>query len=85
MAWKARLDWVPLAYSLAILALMLSPTTVTARPRFLFTAFPLVIAAAKWYESRRHHDDTWWSLTIAACGAGLAGLTGLYGVFGAIP
>ena len=85
LAWRVRLNWILMAYSLAILVLMLTPATVTARPRFLFTAFPLLIAAAKWYEGRRHDDDVWWSLTIAACGAGLAGLTGLYGVFGAIP
>jgi hypothetical protein len=59
----------------------------------LFTAFPLLIAAAKWYDDRHDRtngrikgdDDVWWALTLAACGAGLAGLTGLYGVFGAIP
>jgi hypothetical protein len=64
---------------------MLTPATVTARPRFLFTAFPLLLAAAKWYDDRRHRDEVWWSLTMAACGAGLAALAGLYGVFGAIP
>lgn len=85
LAVKVRLNWIVMAYSFAILALMLAPATVTARPRFLFTAFPLLIAAAKWYDARRHKDDTWWALTLAACGAGLTGLTGLYGVFGAIP
>jgi hypothetical protein len=86
MAWKVRLDWVLMAYSWAIVGLMLTPATVTARPRFLFTAFPLLIAAAKWYEPRRHRgDDLLWPMTLACCGAGLAALTGLYGVFGAIP
>jgi hypothetical protein len=64
---------------------MLVPATVTARPRFLFTAFPLLIGAAKWYELRRERDELLLPCTLAACGAGLAALTGLYGVFGAIP
>lgn len=85
LSWKARLPWVLHAYAWAVLALMLVPATVTARPRFLFTAFPLLIGAAQWYEGRREHDENIWPLTLAACGAGLAALTGLYGVFGAIP
>ena len=72
-------------YSWAIIGLMLVPATVTARPRFLFTAFPLLIGAARWYDSRRNTDETLWPATMAASGAGLAALTGLYGVFGAIP
>jgi Mannosyltransferase (PIG-V) len=86
LSWKARLPWVLHAYSWAIIALMLVPATVTARPRFLYTAFPLLIGAAKWYEDhRRDHDETLWPMTMAACGAGLAALAGLYGSFGAIP
>lgn len=85
LAWKVRLDWVPLTYSWVVVALMLAPATVTARPRFMFAAFPLLIAAAQWYEPRRRRDGLIWPLTLGACGAGLAALTGLYGVFGAIP
>lgn len=95
MSWRARLPWVLTAYSWCVLALMLAPATVTARPRFLYTAFPLLIGAAKWYEHRcdvrrddrgdDRGDGSLWSLTMAASGAGLAALTGLYGVFGAIP
>ena len=85
LGWKARLPWFMTMYSWAIVGLMLVPATVTARPRFLFTAFPLLIGAARWYEDRRHTDETLWPATMAACGAGLAALTGLYGVFGAIP
>lgn len=85
MSWRARLPWVLHAYAWTILALMLVPATVTARPRFLYTAFPLLIGAAQWYEARRDRDETVWPLAMAACGAGLAALTGLYGVFGAIP
>lgn len=86
LAWKARLPWTLHAYSWAIVALMLAPATVTARPRFLYTAFPLLIGAAKWYDDhRRDRDETLWPMTMAACGAGLAALAGLYGSFGAIP
>lgn len=84
-SWRARLPWVLTAYSWCVLALMLVPATVTARPRFLYTAFPLLIGAAQWYERRREDDELIWPLTMAASGAGLAALTGLYGVFGAIP
>ena len=74
-------------------ALMLVPETVTARPRFLFTAFPLFIAVAAWWPDPQddpdHHRASWdrggWDFLLVLCGAGLATLTGLYGVFGAIP
>lgn len=85
MAWRAKLPIWMSAYAWAVIALMLAPATVTARPRFLFTAFPIFIGAALWYEQRHRTDDRSWAMTMAACGAGLAALTGLYGVFGAIP
>lgn len=89
LSWKAKLPWVLQAYSWTIMVLMVVPATVTARPRFLYTAFPLLIGAARWYEhwyqQRGERDETLWPLTMAACGAGLVALTGLYGVFGAIP
>lgn len=85
LAWHARMPLWMNAYSWTIVALMLAPATVTARPRFLFTAFPLLIGAARWFEDRRRVDDNLWPVTMAACGAGLATLAGLYGVYGAIP
>ena len=85
MGWRARLPIWMSAYSWVVIALMLAPATVTARPRFLFTAFPLLIGAALWFEQRHRTDDRSWAMTMAACGGGLAALTGLYGVFGAIP
>lgn len=85
LSWRAKLPWILNAYAWSILVLMLVPATVTARPRFLFTAFPLLIGAAQWYERKRHTDEALWSITMVACGAGLAALTGLYGSFGAIP
>lgn len=82
-AWKRPLPLPALAYGVIVVALMLVPATVTARPRFLFTAFPLLIAAAVWLddEKRRH----WWPYVLATCGTGLTALTALYGVYGAIP
>lgn len=85
VAWKAQLPMLLTAYSWAIVALMLVPATVTARPRFIFTAFPLFIGAARWFEARRSTDDSMWTVICLSCGAGLAALTALYGVFGAIP
>ena len=72
---------------------MLIPETVTARPRFLFTAFPLFIAVGAWWPEPAvdpdHHRAGWdrsgWDFVLVLGGAGLASLTGLYGVFGAIP
>lgn len=96
-SWKVRLHVVPAAYSAVVVALMLIPETVTARPRFLFTAFPLLIGVAAWWtalDKRRdrtadHHRAGWeragWDLTLVLCGAGLTAVTGLYAVFGAIP
>ncbi len=71
-----------LAYCAGILALMLIPNTVTARPRFLYTALPLLISAAAFLHSVRRD---WWPYVIGACSAGLVTLTALYGGFGAIP
>ncbi|MEQ1872283.1 MAG: mannosyltransferase family protein [Ilumatobacteraceae bacterium] len=81
-AWKTRLSWAPAAYSAVVIALMVIPSTVTARPRFLYTAFPLLIAYAKW---RDDDDADRWAFTYTLCGAGLVVLTAMYGVRGAIP
>lgn len=81
-ATRERLPRPMVAYSAAVLALMLLPATVTARPRFVYTAFPLLLAAAAWIERRR---PGWWPHLYAACAVGLVGLTALYGVYGAIP
>jgi hypothetical protein len=80
--WRKRLPWPMIAYVAVVVALMLVPATVTARPRFLLTAFPLFISAAAWWPRR---DRAIWDLMLVSCGAGLVALTTLYGVFGAIP
>ncbi len=92
-AWRSRLSLILSAYSASVIVLMLIPETVTARPRFLFTAFPLIIAVAAWWpdpdDDPDHHRASWdragWDLTLVLCGAGLVAVTGLYAVFGAIP
>lgn len=92
-AWKKRLPLPWIAYCVVIIGLMLIPETVTARPRFVFTAFPLFIAVAAWWPDPEtdpdHHRASWdrsgWDFLLVLCGAGLTGLTGLYAVFGAIP
>jgi hypothetical protein len=88
-SWRHRLPAPLNAYSAVVLLLMLMPSTVTARPRFLYTAFPLLISLASWFTndrrvSRRTRDDLW-LLLLAVCAAGLVTLTGLYGAFAVIP
>jgi hypothetical protein len=82
-AYRERLPWPMVAYTAGVLLLMLLPSTVTARPRFLYTAFPLFISAAAWFGGSRRM--AWWPYVIGACSAGLVGVTALYGVLGAIP
>jgi Gpi18-like mannosyltransferase len=80
--WKVRLPAPMVAYTAVVLVLMLMPATVTARPRFLFTAFPLFIAFGAWWPERRRDA---WGMVMAGCGAGLVAVTAVYGSFGAIP
>lgn len=80
--WRAKLPPALTVYCLGIIALMLLPATVTARPRFLFTAFPALIAFPAVWPRR---DDDWWALLLALNGAGLVAVTTLYGVWAAIP
>ncbi len=82
LLWKYRLPWPIVGYIVGVLVLMLLPKTVTARPRFLYTAFPLVIPAAVYFHRRAKEA---WPYAVAAGAAGIVGLTALYGVFGAIP
>ena len=71
--WRRRLPLPMVAYIAGILVLMLIPNTVTARPRFLYTAFPLFISAAAFLHSDRRD---WWPYVIGACSAGLVTLDG---------
>jgi len=84
IAWKRhRLPLPAAAYSAVVVILMLLPATVTARPRFMFTAFPLFIAAAVWFDSPRRRD--WWPYVVGIGMAGLVTLTALYGAYGVVP
>jgi len=82
--WKRHpLPLPAMAYSAVILILMLLPATVTARPRFLFTAFPLFISLAILLSHSKRRE--WWPYVVGVCLAGLTAMTALYGVYGAIP
>jgi hypothetical protein len=81
-ARKHKLPAIFFWYSIGILVLMLIPATVTARPRFLFTAFPLFISVAAMLQD---DDDRYWTLLVASLSAGLVFVSALYGVYGAIP
>lgn len=88
MVWAivlARRHKIPLmyhAYSVTVLLLMLAPATVTARPRFLFTAFPLIFPVAR---ALRDDEDRWWPIVVIVLAAGLVTVNGIYGVRAAIP
>lgn len=79
---KYRVPPMYMAYSGAVLFLMLLPATVTARPRFLYTAFPLMFPVAR---ALRDDDNRWWPILLAVMVTGLVTVTGIYGVRGAIP
>lgn len=80
--WKFRMPAMYTAYTAVVLALMLIPATVTARPRFLFTAFPLIFPVAR---ALRDDDDKWWPVVLLIFATGLVTVTGMYGVRAAIP
>ena len=87
--WRTRTSPVLGAYTLGVVALMLSPATVTARPRFVLTAFGLIVAAAAWWvhhgpsdPARRRNVEL---VVIGASSAGLVAATSIYGLLGAIP
>lgn len=82
LARRHRIPGMYMAYSYAVLFLMLLPATVTARPRFLFTAFPLIFPVAR---ALRDDDDGWWPLVLGVLATGLVTVMGIYGVRAAIP
>ena len=82
LARRHKIPAMYMAYSYAVLFLMLLPATVTARPRFLFTAFPLIFPVAR---SLRDDDERWWPLLLGLLATGLVTIVGIYGVRGAIP
>ena len=71
-----------IAYSAAVIVLMLMPAAVTARPRFVYTAIPLVIAVAKAWPTRWSRETE--SYVYALFGAGLVSLMTLYGLYAVV-
>jgi len=82
IARRYRIHLMYYTYSAIIVFLMLLPATVTARPRFLFTAFPLFFPIAR---SLRDEDDRMWPIVLILMSTGLVAVTAIYGVRGAIP
>jgi len=79
---RKRLPWPMLAYVAVIGLLMVTPSVVSARPRFVWTAFPLAIGVAAWWP--RKSRFTWDGLLILSAGS-LAAFTMLYGAWAMIP
>jgi hypothetical protein len=79
---RVRLPWPMLAYVAVVAALMVGPDTVSARPRFLFTAFPLLVGIAAWWP--RQPREAWEGLIVVSAGS-LAAAAMFYGSFAAIP
>ena len=70
--WRHRLPLMYTAYSATIIVLMLLPATVTARPRFLFTAFPLLFPFARLL---RDDEEEWWPVVVLVMATGLVAVT----------
>lgn len=81
-AIRKRLPCPLLAYAAVIGLLMVTPSVVSARPRFVWTAFPLAIAVASWWPRRPRY--AWDGLLVLSAGS-LVGFTMLYGSWVAIP
>ena len=81
-ARKYKMNLIYWTYTAVVLGLMLIPATVTARPRFLFTAFPLFFPVAR---ALRDDEDKWWPIVVVVMVGGLVTVMGIYGVRGAIP
>lgn len=80
LLWRWRPPAYLVVYSAAVVALAVLSRTLGARPRFVLTAFPLVVAVARASRGGVHAAVT------AAFAAGLAALSVLYTVpFGAVP
>jgi Gpi18-like mannosyltransferase len=81
-SWRAGLPRTWWAYSVVILFFLISPSTVGPRPRYLLTAFPLLIGtAAGWPEE----DRDVWPVVLSILGALLVALVAVYGGAGAVP
>lgn len=80
--FRSRLPAYAVIYVAVITILMFLPETVTARPRFVYSAFPLMVAvAAAW--PKRWRDELW-GIFLALCGSSLFGLSVLYGLYAVV-
>ncbi len=86
---KARLHPIVSWYTIGVVGLMVSASTTTPRPRFLLTAFGLLIAISAYWTQRspRSRDASRVIELVVAgcCGAALVTVTAIYGLLGAIP
>jgi hypothetical protein len=83
---RHRIPAPDLAYTAVIVFLMLLPATVTARPRFVLAAFPLVLVLAVWQPRRpRMTSGAWWTTLVATEAALLVTLTALFGIYAVVP
>jgi len=81
-AIRKRLPWPMLAFVVVIGIMMLGPKIVSARPRFVWTAFPLAIAVAAWW------PRTWrraWDMLVVASAGSLVAFAVLYAGWAMIP
>jgi hypothetical protein len=87
--WRTRTHPVVTAYTLGVVALMLSPATVTARPRFVLVAIGVLIAPVAWWLQNPQVAVRYRrSVELVAVGTLAAGLTAsmaVYGLEGAVP
>jgi hypothetical protein len=81
-AVRTRLPWPWMAFVIVIGIMMLGPKIVSARPRFVWTAFPLAIAVAAWWPRRPRHA---WDALVAASAGSLVTFAVLYGGWAIIP
>ena len=81
-AIRKRLPWPWLAYVVAIGVMMLGPKIVSARPRFVWTAFPLAIAVAAWWPRKSRAA---WDLLVIASAGSLVAFSVLYAGWAIIP
>lgn len=82
--WRVRAG-VPkyaVVYCIGVVLLMVAPSTVTARPRFVYTAFPLIIAVAAAWPARWRGEV--WQLACSLCGATLVAVVALYGLYAVV-
>jgi hypothetical protein len=80
--FRSRLPAYAVIYVAVISMLMFLPETVTARPRFVYSAFPLMVAVGAAWPKR--WSSELWGIFLALCGSALFGLSVLYGLYAVV-